>query len=318
MTSEQSEQIKVIQFLDDHVWAENAREYLRHAMAPFENDRIGAVATAKDVESIQQSPYSSCLAFLAGLLNCEARFYLARHNERMKSTDAADGSVFVVSGRAALYRADIVCERQFLPAYTEERWPHRPKRFVWLPSVGPLNADDDNFKTRWIESHGFGIKFQSTARVITVLGVDGWRTFVQQMLCWSRTTYRSNAKTLCNLRVWKQQPYTMLTDHFVQLLNFALVFDVALLWNCYSAAKAVHVQPVLVLAGLMLWMSATKLFKIRNTLQSTPGDWIYVLLHFLFGWMHSVLKFYSLLTMLRIGWGSRKLGGECVRRKGPR
>ncbi len=76
--------------------------------------------------------------------------YLTRHNFEIRATNAADGGVFVVSGRALLVRANVVKDKEFLGRYMNKRF------FCGL--FGPLAPDDDNFVTRWVMQHGWNIK----------------------------------------------------------------------------------------------------------------------------------------------------------------
>jgi hypothetical protein len=67
---------KLILMMDDHVWAERPREFLRDTMAPFEDPSIGGVAVGKKVKRVEDQQASG----FERVLNFIARNYLKRHN----------------------------------------------------------------------------------------------------------------------------------------------------------------------------------------------------------------------------------------------
>lgn len=119
--------------------------------------------------------------------------YLERHNFEICATNALDGGVFVLSGRTAAYRTAILKDSGFMRYFLGE--------YSWFGTIGPMNVDDDNCITRWLVKQGWKIKIQSLkgkkedeARIETTLGE--WPRFIKQCVRWSRTTWRSNAKSL--------------------------------------------------------------------------------------------------------------------------
>lgn len=116
-----------------------------------------------------------------GLWNVLGACYLTRHNFEIRSTNAADGGVFVVSGRAMAIRTSVIQDPKFVRRFTNE--------YFFFGFFGPIAADDDNFITRWVLNKGLKIKIQYTddTKIETTLGV--FPKFPQQCLLWARTTF---------------------------------------------------------------------------------------------------------------------------------
>src|SRR5579859_5470733 len=72
--------------------------------------------------------------------------YLERRNFDCAATTHMDGGVPCMSGRTVAYRTHILQDEQFTGGFTDEKW--------WFGQY-QLNADDDNFITRWMVSHGW-------------------------------------------------------------------------------------------------------------------------------------------------------------------
>jgi hypothetical protein len=70
--------------------------------------------------------------------------YLERYNFEIRATNAMDGGVFVVSGRAMVILIEIL-DNNFCKAFIKE--------YFFFGLFGPLNPDDDNFIIRWVLSH---------------------------------------------------------------------------------------------------------------------------------------------------------------------
>jgi hypothetical protein len=133
-------------------------EFLRSALVPFEDSNIAIVGTTKTVRRIPQKTWIDDFYNFLGCL------YLERHNFDLLSTTRIDGGAFVISGRTALYRTSMIADPLFLKKFTNERF--------FFNFFGPLNADDDNFITRWAITHGWSVAIQmgQDATIETTLG----------------------------------------------------------------------------------------------------------------------------------------------------
>jgi hypothetical protein len=140
---------------DSVVWPS---KFLPAAIAPFEDPNIALVGTTKRV---RRTPKDDWVDDIFNFLGC---LYLERHNFEILSTSRIDGGAFVISGRTALYRTSMIAAPIFLERFTNERF--------FFKCFGPLNADDDNFITRWAISHGWSIAIHSSpdTTIETTLG----------------------------------------------------------------------------------------------------------------------------------------------------
>lgn len=276
----------IIVITDDHsVWPSD--DFLPNILAPFEDPDVGGVAMNKRVRRRFGKLFSA-----GDLCNFIACLYLERHNFDLRATHGVEGSLFVISGRTSAYRASIVCDPKFIEAFCNE--------FLFFGSVGPLNTDDDNFLTRWLIKHDWKIGFQHghAALTETELGVSGFRKFNQQCRRWARTTVRSNTTTLfVDRRVWVSQPWSVYSIYITSFFNFALFTDTSLVYLCSRAGYSV--------TALLIWIALTKLVKPMPHFLRNPRDIIYLPAHILFGYYHSLLKLWALVTVLDSSWGSR-------------
>lgn len=279
-----------ITFLVDDTVFWPSPDFLRATVAPLENPRVGGVGTNKRVRREN-------LGFgLASFWNMMGALYLERHNFEIRATNAIDGGVFVISGRTCAYRTNILQDPSFLGGYTNERF------FFGL--WGPLNADDDNFITRWLVTHGWKIKIQycKDSTIETVLGT--YPKFLSQCLRWSRTTWRSNTASLFTDRsVYRAQPWCVYAVYLTSLVNFALFYDAALVYTLtrtdfYNAES---------LKTLGMCIVLSKLIKLGPYFCRHPSDLIYLPGYFVFAYFHSFIKLYAGLTFWVTTWGGRDL-----------
>ncbi|KAK4938954.1 hypothetical protein LTR10_020702 [Elasticomyces elasticus] len=282
---------KICVLVDDHVfWP--SRHFLRTAIAPFEDPKVGAVGTNKRVRRAN-TPFG-----FASFWNVMGALYLERHNFEIRATNAIDGGVFVISGRTCAYRTAIFQDPDFLKGYLNERF--------FFGKFGPLNADDDNYITRQVVSKGWKIKIQYTqdSMIETTLGVSGHRKFLSQCLRWVRTTWRSNSASLFTDRtVWRAQPWCVYAVYLTTFVNFALFYDAALV---YTLLRTDFSSPI-ALKALGTWIFLSKMVKITPYFLRHPKDLVYLPGYFAFAYFHSLIKLYAGLTFWVTAWGGRDL-----------
>lgn len=203
---------------DDHVfWP--SQDFLPSVLAPFEDVRVGIVAIPKRV--VRTTPGLDTWPSIVNFIACN---YLQRHNWELRASNAIDGGVFVVSGRTAAYRTEFLADADLLASYAHERF------FMGLfGGEQGLGPDDDNFLTREAMKRGWLIRFQDTedATIITTLGE--WPKFGGQLVRWARTTVRSNPVMLRDPSFLRRYPWSAAMVYWAGLVNFALVWDLALL-----------------------------------------------------------------------------------------
>ncbi|KAI1500627.1 nucleotide-diphospho-sugar transferase [Biscogniauxia marginata] len=258
----------------------------------FVDDHVGAVGTNKRVR--RNIPGWNIQSFF-NFLGC---VYLERHNFEITASNAIDGGVFVLSGRTSLWRTEILQDQAFLDRFTNEMF--------LLETIGPLNADDDNFLTRWIVKHGWDIKIQNHEDAVIETTLGEYPRFLSQCLRWARTTWRSNSCSLfTDGTVWRRQPWCVYAVYLTSFVNFALFYDAALLYTLYHFTTFGH---SLESVGYMAtFIFATKMVKLLPHFWRHPRDILFIPGYLLFAYYHSLLKLYALFTFYETAWSGRNL-----------
>lgn len=167
---------------DDVVWP---RTFLRYLLAAFEDDQVGAAGTCQRVRRVANP----------SLWNVLGAFYLERRNFEISATSHIDGGISCLSGRTSAFRTHILQNNVFVDAFANE---------TWLGRIPLSTADDDNFLTRWMVSHGWRIKIQfcKEAEIMTTLNDDS--SFLNQCVRWARSNWRSNITSMMVERhIWR-------------------------------------------------------------------------------------------------------------------
>ncbi|KAL1598694.1 hypothetical protein SLS60_007834 [Paraconiothyrium brasiliense] len=289
--------------------------FLSATLPAFASEKVALIGTRKWVKRLPGPAPDASLSWLTnawntywfGFRNAICATYLIRQNFEARATNAADGGVFTISGRTLLVRSQIVQDHVFQHEYLNE--------YILGGRIGPINADDDNFLTRWVSSHGHHIKFQwsEEATITTILGQDGWRRYIQQCKRWCRTTFRQNPLVLFSDRTaWWTHPLTIWTTYFPWLYNAALIWDplmVGTFWLTKFYQESEHRNALT--AGLIGFIWATKFIKTAPWFWKYPQDFFLyffpIPVWFLFVYGHSALKIFSALTFWDLAWTGRKL-----------
>lgn len=274
---------------DDHVFW-RSRKFLPTILAPFEDPKVGAVGTNKRAIHIENGFTT------AAFWNMLGAAYLERQNFDVRATNALDGGVFVNSGRTSAHRTSILQCPVFLKGYLNERF------FFGL--FGPLNCDDDNYITRYEVRHGWKIKIQHCPDAMMETPLGTYPKFPSQCLRWVRTTWRSNSASLFTDRtVWRQQPWCVYAVYLTSFVNFALFYDSALIYyfcqTIWASASAI--------ACLLVWILISKLMKLIPYFVRHPKDLVFLPVYYVFGYFHSLIKFYALFTFWDVTWSGREL-----------
>jgi cellulose synthase/poly-beta-1,6-N-acetylglucosamine synthase-like glycosyltransferase len=165
---------------DDVLWPPTLLPWI---LAPFEKESVGGVGTSQRLRR-EQSP---------NIWNFLGAAYLLRRNWDIMSCNSLDGGLPCLSGRTAAYRTCIVNDDEFENAFTHETWRSYQ-----------LNADDDNFLTRWLMNNGWDIRIQSHHECEIETTLEGNSKYLLQCHRWSRSNWRSNLKSLVSERtVWR-------------------------------------------------------------------------------------------------------------------
>ena len=164
---------------DDVSWPATVLPWI---LAPFEKDeRYGGVVTC---QRLRRAASPSVTQRIWGFLGA---LYLERRNFDCGATTNIDGGLPCMSGRTVAYRTKILQDEGFTYAFTNEEW--------WWGKY-QLNADDDNFITRWMVSHGWEtyMQYHPEAEVLTTL--EDNPIFLKQCARWSRSNWRSNLTSM--------------------------------------------------------------------------------------------------------------------------
>jgi hypothetical protein len=165
---------------DDHTYWPAQSSFTKSVLAPFEEPKTGAVGVVLEARH-RKHPFS-----FAGFWNFLGMTYLARRHYEYYGTCGIDGGLSTLAGRFSVFRSEIYKSEEFLQAYCNE--------YVFFGKVGPLNADDDKFHTRWLIDHGWKIKLQAGLESVMTTELGEWPKFNEQVLRWMRTTWRSNPR----------------------------------------------------------------------------------------------------------------------------
>lgn len=247
-------------------------------------------------------------------LNLFACIYLERHNYECTATYNLDGGVFVISGRTALIRSSIYKNPEFVAGFLNEMF--------WWGTVGPLAVDDDNYITRYMVKKGWKTVFHNSrdGTVGIRLGdaVLGWKKFHGQILRWARTTWRSNAISLCVDRVcWYRYPWTTYAMFLMSYINIAIIYDPALYITLYQALKTRDQERIsqgldtdghlkLYMFLFTFLMQASKLCKPFDHFRR-DGEWHWFFFTWIFGYYHSLVRLYALFTLRDDAWSGRDM-----------
>ncbi|KAJ5734170.1 hypothetical protein N7493_002956 [Penicillium malachiteum] len=275
---------------DDVSWPSTVLPWI---LAPFEKDsRYGGVVTCQRLRrAIAPTLSQRVWGFLGAL-------YLERRNFDCGATTNMDGGLPCMSGRTVAYRTTILQDDQFTRAFTNEEW--------WWGKY-QLNADDDNFITRWMVNHDWEtfMQYHPEAEVLTTLE-DNPR-FLKQCARWSRSNWRSNLTSMFHEKwIWQRQPWSAYAVHLTTLSPPALLGDLLLVWLCHRATASwgdlLHDRAM---KALLAWMFTSKWIKLLGHYIRYPVDVFLLPVSIVFGYLHGAIKMYAVMTLNVTTWGSR-------------
>ncbi|RDA90017.1 hypothetical protein CP533_0888 [Ophiocordyceps camponoti-saundersi (nom. inval.)] len=276
---------------DDVTWPPTMLPWI---LAPFEDKDIGAVGTCQRAKRDRSGSWAFCM------WNWLGQAYIERRNFEISATHNIDGGTSCMSGRTGAYRSEILKSHDFLDGFINEKWRR------WI-----LNADDDNFVTRWLVTHKrkTWIQYEPECELETTL--ENNSKFLYQCTRWARSNWRSNWTSLVQERhVWRQQPWCTYALHIATFTSLAFVVDPLLLASCwYATSEWEMYQRRWAFWSLFVFIFGfTKTVKLIGLWRRHPVDIIFLPVSILFGWFHGLIKLYALFTLNMTSWGSRADG----------
>ena len=276
---------------DDVTWPSTLMKWI---LAPFEDPDIGGVGTNQRVRREWDAPLST------RIWNWLGAAYIERRNFEISATHNMDGGTSCMSGRTGCYRTEILSSHEFLHGFKNEKWRK------WI-----LNADDDNFVSRWLVSHQWKTWIQHEPECELETTLETSTKFLYQCSRWARSNWRSNWTSLVRERyVWKQQPWCTYALHIATFTSLAFLMDPLLLAMCWWATADwdMKSRQHAWWAQFIFMFGFTKVVKLVGLFRRHPSDVVYLPVSIIFGYFHGLIKLYALATLNMTSWGSRADG----------
>ncbi|KAI9768148.1 MAG: hypothetical protein M1839_004175 [Geoglossum umbratile] len=272
---------------DDVVWSSATLECL---LALLEHNNVGAGGT---IQRVQRTDWLNIWQYLGAI-------YIERRNFEIVATTNIDGGLSCLSGRTLIVRAEIVKAPDFIQGYTSERWQGRL-----------LNTDDDNFVTRWLFSHEWEIRIQSSAAAVVYTTLEAGPKYWAQCERWSRSNWRSNYKSMTGKQhPWRKQPWSTYALYLVTPFH-SLIIDPLLVYLLHRSIGSWDPRSYLwVLYSFACWLLITKVVKLVPHFRRNPRDACFIPISIVFGYLHGLIKYYTLFTLHVTAWGSRDVPGD--------
>lgn len=286
---------KITLLLDDDVWL--PEKFNKWMLAPFEDARVGGVGTN---QQLRRKNRNNIWEFLGAI-------YLVRRTFDCTACNWLDGGLPCLSGRAVAYRSEILQDPNFTYGFTHETWG----------SDHFLNADDDNFITRWLFSHDWKIQLQNHRECEVETTLEHDQKYLRQCLRWVRSNWRSNLTSLSELHMWLNYPWSLYAVFQTTITQWAFLYDcglvvlfyLAMLEAGYHGEAEFHAEKrdrILLWSLFLGHMVFSKTIKLVPHLLRNPGDVRFVPISILFGYFHNLIKLYGCITVTETTWGTRE------------
>jgi len=276
---------KITVFVDDDViWPPRVLAWM---LAPFEDAKMGGVGTSQRLKRTEKG----------GLWNFLGAAYLERRNFDCSACLHIDGGLPCLSGRTVAYRTRILQDEAFTYGFTHEEW-----------RTCQLNADDDNFITRWMYSHDWKIAMQYHKEAEVQTTLENGPKYLNQCLRWVRSNWRSNLTSLFVERhYWWTQPWSTYSVLQTTITAWALPYDIFIFLAWLEASVSWSQQSrTALLVFMALWTFCfSKTVKLWGHYIRYPGDLVFIPVYIAFGYFHGLIKLWGLFTLSETTWGSR-------------
>lgn len=254
----------------DTIWA---KDVLVNAVAPFIDPRVGGVTTRQNVlvpKSIAQRLFDVYLDI--------------RYVDEIRFLTAFGDAVTCLSGRTAVYRRAAVLP--VLDDLLHETFFGRP-----------VISGDDKALTLLVQSQGWKVRYQETARVYTP-GATEMQSFLKQRLRWARNSWRADLKALFSGWTWRKP---ILVFHLLDRLAQPLTTLVGPLYLLNSVIQ----RQWSVVFFLLFWWFLSRMVKIWPHLRRNRWNIRILPWYVFFSYWTAIVKIYAFFTMNQQGWITR-------------
>jgi hypothetical protein len=279
---------------DDHTFWPSTGKFVPSLIAPFEDAKIGAVGPVLEVIHHHHEQFS-----WRAFWNFMGMTYLLRRAHEFLATNTIDGGLSTLASRFAVFRTSIYGDDRFLKAYLNE--------YIFWGRIGPLNADDDKFHTRWLANEGWKIKIQGGPDTTMTTELGEWPKFGSQCLRWNRTTWRSNLRALVTERsYWTRYPYTTYSILVYSLVRLSFFYEIAMALLLKRALIEQGREAWFQIAAwsLFVWCTVMKFIKVAPHFMKFPKDLVFFPAYIVFGWCMSFVKVWALFTCGETFWAT--------------
>ena len=277
---------KLVALVDDDIeWKSKSKKYtfLQKLVAPFQHDdKIGGVG-CKQVARI---------AHFFDVWRILADMRLAVRFLELMATTTMDRGASCISGRTGLYRIYIVKKEEFYEYLGNET--------LWGMK---LLSGDDKCLTRYVVNEGYDTYHQlrKTCKLATSFG--NGTEFINQMLRWSRNTWRSDIKSLfIERKIWKRHPLTAIIMFDKMLSPFFIVGG--LIFIVVTIFMGLDFE---LFIPWLIWLVATRILKLSYYLVEHPQYIVYIPVFVVYQYFQAVIKIIALFTMNQRGWLTRSV-----------
>lgn len=281
---------------DDVIWPVTLLPWM---LAPFEDEKMGGVGTS---QRLIRPKEMTIWSFLGSL-------YLERRNFDCSACIHIDGGLPCLSGRTVAYRTCILQDDAFTFGFTHETW-----------RTFQLNADDDNFITRWLYTHDWKITMQYHKACEVQTTLEDSPKFLKQCLRWVRSNWRSNLTSMfverhywryafwhriftslsiaVRLTVNRLTPWTTYAVLQTTLTAWAFT-DFLIYFLCYKASEELpeETRRVLRITTAVWIFVVAKSIKLYGHWIRYPADLLWLPVSILFGQLHGFIKLEGLMTL---------------------
>ncbi|KAF1988555.1 glycosyltransferase family 2 protein [Aulographum hederae CBS 113979] len=271
---------------DDVIWPEQILPWI---LAPFEDHKMGGVGTS---QRLRRPGKPSVWSFLNSA-------YLERRNWDIVACTHWDGGLPCLSGRTVAYRTKILQDPKFQEGFTTEKWRSHQ-----------LNADDDNFLSRWMVNHGWKTYVQKDEQCTLQTTLEDNPKYISQCMRWIRSNWRSNLTSMFAERnIWTRHTWTAYATFFTTLTNWPLIYDPFMTYLLWHIMERGNLSASATIPIWTIWFLHMFIFsrgvKYISHFRRYPQDIVYFPWVLVFGYLHCLLKLNGLLSLNKTAWGSR-------------